>query len=102
MLLQSHAGTLDILPALPHAWSTGSFRGLRARGGFTVGVTWSQGQPDCVEIRADRASVCRFRCLGIRELRARAGEYVLESGLVGQVQLAAGETITLERPSTDL
>jgi hypothetical protein len=34
-------------------------------------------------------------------LRARAGEYALESGLVGQVQLAAGETITLERLNTD-
>jgi alpha-L-fucosidase 2 len=43
-LLQSHAGEIRLLPALPPSLPNGSVRGLRARGGDTIGITWQNGQ----------------------------------------------------------
>lgn len=61
MLLQSHAGEIELLPALPHVWSAGSFEGLRARGGFTFDVAWDEGAPVRIELHSALGRACTLR-----------------------------------------
>jgi alpha-L-fucosidase 2 len=44
MLMQSHGNTIELLPALPQQWAAGSISGLKARGGYEVGMTWENGR----------------------------------------------------------
>ncbi|WP_279160867.1 glycosyl hydrolase family 95 catalytic domain-containing protein [Thomasclavelia cocleata] len=53
MLLQSQLGYVEFLPALPEAWSNGSVQGIKARGNFTVGETWSNGLAKTFTVRYD-------------------------------------------------
>ena len=53
MLLQSHAGEIAILPALPSAWRSGSVTGLRARGAIAVDIRWDERKATEVRLRPD-------------------------------------------------
>jgi alpha-L-fucosidase 2 len=61
MLVQSHDGELILLPALPASWSKGEVRGLRARGGFEVGLRWSDGRLREATILSTLGRTCRLR-----------------------------------------
>lgn len=74
MLLQSHDGEIHLLPALPTAWPTGHFRGLRARGGFLVDVNWQDGRPIGARIHSQAGNPCRVRCNVPLDVLSATGE----------------------------
>ncbi len=61
MLLQSHDGCVFLLPALPDAWTRGSLRGVRTRGGFTVDLAWRDGKLTQATIHSSLGGIFRVR-----------------------------------------
>lgn len=77
MLLQSHAGEIELLPALPQAWPEGSVKGLRARGGVTVDLVWKSGCLVEVQLCSDVKQTVRVRSQGVtREVQLSKGKRV--------------------------
>ncbi|GEM47274.1 glycoside hydrolase family 95 protein [Deinococcus cellulosilyticus] len=75
MLLQSHGGVIHLLPALPANWPSGQVRGLKARGGFTVSLSWENGALTSAEIESSFPCTAQVRYgHTIRDLSWKAGE----------------------------
>jgi len=61
MVLQSHAGFIDLLPAIPQAWKSGSVSGLKARGDYTVGMEWSDNALETAVVTAGNDGACTIK-----------------------------------------
>ena len=78
MLVQSHEeGIIRILPALPKAWQSGSVKGMKARGGFTLDFTWEAGEVKTVRIHSAKGKkIVLFADGSEIDLELRAGESI--------------------------
>ncbi len=83
MLLQSHTGDIQLLPALPEDWKNGSVQGLCARGGFEVDMEWRDGVLSRVEIHSHNGNPCKIRYSDKKvEMVTKPGEsYVFDGSL---------------------
>jgi alpha-L-fucosidase 2 len=88
MLLQSHAGEIELLPALPKAWPTGTMRGLRARGGYDVDLSWRMGRLDSATLYPKFAGPCRVRVAG--------GSEILTGGKIVPVRKIAPDVVEFD------
>ncbi|EHK2346917.1 glycoside hydrolase N-terminal domain-containing protein [Clostridium perfringens] len=67
MLVQSHLGTINPLPALPTAWEDGSFDGLKARGNFEISANWNNNSLNLLKIKSGSGNDCYLEYPGITE-----------------------------------
>jgi len=86
MLLQSHAGEIHLLPALPGVWSSGRITGLRARGGYEVDIAWTNGKLTEATIRPLRDGDCNIRYgSSTARIDAKAGKPLRFNGNLEQL-----------------
>ena len=80
MLLQNHTGEIELLPALPSAWPSGSVKGLCARGAFELDIRWEYGKLKSATVRSK----------GGRKCKIRYGERIVD------IELSPGQSISLD------
>jgi alpha-L-fucosidase 2 len=101
MLVQSHAGELNLLPALPKSWPSGKVSGLRARGGLELDLDWSGGKPREARLKPTLDSTQQLRLpegVRIRTLKDGARTVAVSAGAYAVVplRLKAGHVYTLD------
>ena len=88
MLLQSHAGEVELLPALPAAWKTGYIHGLMARGGFEVDIDWENGKLKQARIISKLGNPLKLSCQGkVTDLKSteKGKSYVVSENASGLI-----------------
>ena len=96
MLIQSQDGYINLLPALPDAWKSGHFKGLRVRGGAEVDVSWSNKQIASVTLRATTDNSFKLKVPdGVTSIQHNDREMQIENGFIS-ISLKSDESAKLK------
>ena len=106
MLIQSHDGVIDILPALPEEWKDGKVTGLRTRGGFIVDIEWKGGVVTHLKVVSTIGGVCKLSVPNeikssgnLKTLSAKSGNkyfyspYKVKSKISGKAKISQVDNI---------
>lgn len=100
MLMQSHDGAINILPALPSVWESGSVRGLKAIGDFEVNIAWNELKAKSIEILNNQGEECIVRYPGLEKARVMVNGRPVKVKPVAmnghKIRSRAGDRITIE------
>lgn len=97
MVLQSHEGYVTLLPALPDAWKNVSFKGLKARGNFTVDCDYADGIVKSLQIKSECGGILKLRYEGFDNVEVTCGDQkveVVRDGFFAQIDTVSGKTYT--------
>lgn len=96
MLIQSHDGFIELLPALPNNWNTGHFKGLRVRGGAEVNVEWENGKVKEVEFIATSNNTFKVKVPAyVSAVKHNGKDYPIENGFIS-ITPGTGNKIKIE------
>lgn len=78
MMMQSHSGYIDILPAIPNAWKTGNIKGIVAQNGFEIAMDWRDGELGSLQIKSLNGAPLKIKYKGniIVETMTKKGEVI--------------------------
>ncbi len=88
MLLQSHTGTLQLLPALPDVWASGSINGLKAVGDFTVDQAWESGKLTTATITSGKGQKCTVGYPGVAMATVTSGGQRIDVEVISDDEIA--------------
>ena len=100
MLVQSQTGNIELLPALPTAWKTGSFKGLKVQGGGEVSAKWAEGKMTEAGLKAVVPGTFRIKLpaessnMSIKMNQKPASLPVIDGMLT--VEMEAGDSLLLQ------
>jgi hypothetical protein len=99
MLIQSHEGYLNLLPAISDEFQNGSFSGILARGNFTVDLAWANGAPTTLTVTSGSGSDLgiyypAYSNLSITNSKGEAVDFTVEEGII-RLSTQKGETYTV-------
>ncbi|MEG2454934.1 MAG: glycoside hydrolase N-terminal domain-containing protein, partial [Oscillospiraceae bacterium] len=102
MLVQSNMGFVNLLPALPDAWSTGAVRGLIARGNFELSMDWSEGKLTTATILSKNGGDCTLGYTGISlatitDSKGKPAEFTVAGNDRITLKTTKGETYTVAK-----